>query len=314
MDRIPLHWGAMLDLNALSLQDLFVHLIRDGSLERLLRAAREEDLAGLGDVTTASMIGMERPAEGELAAREEGVIAGLAVIPPLLRSFDVTLTFEPTARDGEPCPAGQALGRLAGSLAEMLLIERTLLNILGRLSGIASLTRRYVEAVGPSKAAICETRKTTPGLRGLEKYAVRCGGGTLHRLGLWDAALYKDNHLAHVPPDELAASLEEAIRAARTAGELRFVEIEVDTLQQLGRVLTIERGLVDIVLLDNMSPEDLRQAVALRDAQAPEMLLEASGGVTLETVAGIASTGVDRISVGALTHSAASLDIGLDVR
>jgi nicotinate-nucleotide pyrophosphorylase (carboxylating) len=304
----------MIDLNVLSLQDLFVHLTQDGSLERLLRAAREEELAGIGDVTTRSMAGTDRPVVGELTARDEGVLAGLAVIPPLLNSFDVALTFKSAAGDGEPCRAGQALGRLVGPLAEILVVERTLLNILGRLSGIASLTRRYVEAVRPAKAAICETRKTVPGLRALEKYAVRCGGGTLHRLGLHDAALYKDNHLAHVPPDELRSVLEEAIRAARSGDELRFVEVEVDTLEQLGRVLAIERGLVDIVLLDNMSIDDLRQAVALRDAEAPEVLLEASGGVTLQTVAAIASTGVDRISVGALTHSAASLDIGLDVR
>jgi nicotinate-nucleotide pyrophosphorylase (carboxylating) len=304
----------MIDLNDLSLQDLFVHLTQDGSLERLLRSAREEDLADVGDVTTRSMAGLDRPAEGGLAVREGGVVSGLAVIPSLLKSFDVALRFEPAARDGESCRAGQVLGHLAGPLAEMLIVERTLLNILGRLSGIASLTRRYVESVAPSKATICDTRKTTPGLRGLEKYAVRCGGGTPHRLGLWDAVLYKDNHLVHVPPDDLRPVLETAIRSARAGGPLRFVEVEVDTLEQLGRVLSIERGLLDVVLLDNMSRTDLRRAVELRDAEAPEVLLEASGGVTLQTVAEIASTGVDRISVGALTHSAASLDIGLDVR
>lgn len=304
----------MIDLNTLSLADLFVHLTHEGSLERLLRAARAEDLADIGDVTTRSMAGMDRLAEGALVAREDGVIAGLAVIPALLKSFETAMMFESPAHDGEPCRAGETLGRLAGPLAEMLALERTLLNILCRLSGIASLTRRYVEAVRPAEAAVCETRKTTPGMRGLEKYAVRCGGGTLHRLGLYDAVLYKDNHLAHVPADQIGPVLEESIRAARAGAELRFVQVEVDTLDQLARVLAIERGLLDLVLLDNMPMKDLRKAVTMRDAEAPEVLLEASGGVTLQTVAEIAETGVDRISVGALTHSAASLDIGLDVR
>jgi nicotinate-nucleotide pyrophosphorylase (carboxylating) len=301
------------DLNALSLPDLFVLLTKDGSLERLLRAARAEDLADVGDVTTRSMTGMDRPAEGVVTAREAGVVAGLAVVPALIRAFETALQFEPAAHDGDECRARQVLGRLGGPLAEVLVVERTLLNILSRLSGIATLTRRFVEAAAPAKAAICETRKTTPGMRHLEKYAVRCGGGTVHRLGLYDAVLYKDNHLAHILPEEIDRVLERSIRAARAGGALRFVEVEVDTLEQLERVLAIEHGLLDMVLLDNMSIEELHKAVALRDAEAPDVLLEASGGVTLENVRSIAEAGVDRISIGALTHAARSLDIALDV-
>ena len=166
--------------------------------------------------------------------------------------------------------------------------------------------------VGPS-AEICDTRKTTPGMRRLEKYAVRCGGGTMHRVGLYDAALYKDNHLAALPEDSWAARLGEAITSARRDHQLTFVEVEVDTLRQLEEVLTLPAGLVDIVLLDNMSSGSLQRAVELRNERRSELKLEASGGVTLESVRAIAESGVDRISVGAITHSAPWLDIGLDL-
>ena len=169
-----------------------------------------------------------------------------------------------------------------------------------------------MEAVAGTGAVICDTRKTTPGWRPLEKYAVRCGGGTLHRLSLADAALYKDNHLAGLPPGRWAQTLATAIRSVRSEHELRFVEVEVDTTEQLEAVFDLPAGLVDIALLDNMTPETLRAMVARRDAAAPHLQLEASGGVTLDTVRTIAESGVDRISVGALTHSATSLDVGLE--
>jgi nicotinate-nucleotide pyrophosphorylase (carboxylating) len=203
---------------------------------------------------------------------------------------------------------------VSGSLRHMLAIERTLLNIVGRLSGIATLTRQYVESITGTKAVICDTRKTTPGMRNLEKYAVRCGGGTLHRIGLYDAALYKDNHLALIPAAQLAETVAVAAKQARTRNDVRFVEVEVDSLKQFHELLRIEPGVIDIVLLDNMSPSNMREAVKIRDTANPALQLEASGGVNLETVRAIAESGVDRISVGALTHSVTCLDVGLDVR
>jgi nicotinate-nucleotide pyrophosphorylase (carboxylating) len=189
-----------------------------------------------------------------------------------------------------------------------------MLNLLGRACGVASLARRFVDAVDGTCAVICDTRKTIPGLRSLDKYAVRCGGGVLHRCGLHDAALYKDNHLAGVAAPDLASVITAAARAARDEGPLRFVEVEVDSLRQLEAVLTVDAGVVDIVLLDNMSLEQLRAAVAMRDERRDEMLLEASGGITLARVRDVAETGVDRISAGALTHAAPALDVGLDLR
>jgi nicotinate-nucleotide pyrophosphorylase (carboxylating) len=302
----------MRDLNALSLPELFEELTADGSLRRLLEAARDEDL-GAGDVTTRSMIEPDRRAEASIVTRDPGIVSGLAAMPALFELFDVDLSFQGEPCDGDSCREGTTIARIDGALASLLTLERTMLNLLGRLSGIATLTRRFVEAIKGTDAVICDTRKTTPGLRALEKYAVRCGGGTLHRLGLYDAALYKDNHLAHLTPDRFGDALAESIRRARADRDLRFVEVEVDTLDQLRAVLALEAGSVDFVLLDNMSLEELRAAVALRDRAATRIKVEASGGVSLQTVRDIARTGVDRISVGALTHSAASLDIGLDI-
>jgi nicotinate-nucleotide pyrophosphorylase (carboxylating) len=302
------------DLNALALPELFAALTAGNALPRLLELARDEDLAGRGDVTSMSIIDVDRRGAADVVAREAGVVAGLAAVDAVLEVFDATAAFEATEEDGATCAAGARLGRLEGDLRAVLAVERTLLNLLGRLGGIATLTRRYVDAVADARAVICDTRKTTPGLRGLEKYAVRCGGGTLHRVGLHDAALYKDNHLAHLPDDALAASIRDAAARARAGGGLRFVEVEVDTLGQLRALLELDPACVDIVLLDNMETDRLAEAVALRDAHRPALQLEASGGVTLETVAAIAATGVDRISVGALTHSAMALDIGLDIR
>ncbi len=303
----------MQDMNARSLPELFLAITANGSLDRLLSAARAEDLGGIGDVTTQSIIhdGWDVRATG--AARQAGIVAGLAVIPRLLEVFECDARFEPLADDGQPCGEGQVLWRLLGDLRPILAVERTMLNLVGRLSGIATLTRRHVEAIAGTTAVICDTRKTTPGLRALEKYAVRCGGGTLHRLGLHDAVLFKDNHLQHLGPGEFAPTVAAAAKAARDRYDLRFVEVEIDTLEQLHLVMEIEPGLIDMVLLDNMSLDQMRDAVACRDKLAPDVLVEASGAITLDHVQAVAETGVDRISVGALTHSAPSLDVALDL-
>ncbi len=303
----------VLDLDPLPLPRLFEELTADGSLDRLLAAARAEDLAEAGDVTTASMMTGGRTVRVAGRLREPGTVAGLAAIRPVLDAFGCEAELEPLKDDGDRCPAGQTLFRLLGELAGVLAVERTLLNIVGHLSGIATLTRRYVESVAGTGAVICDTRKTTPGLRSLEKYAVRCGGGTLHRLGLHDAVLLKDNHLAHLGPNEIAAAVTGAAKTARARYDLRFVEVEVDTIAQLGLVLECEAGLIDMVLLDNMSLDQLGEAVVLCRQRHPRWQLEASGGIDLGTVRAVAETGVDRISVGALTHSAGSLDIALDV-
>jgi len=194
----------------------------------------------------------------------------------------------------------------------VLTFERTLLNLVSRLCGIATRTATFVATAGGG-ALVTDSRKTTPGLRRFEKYAVACGGGYLHRLGLDDAVMYKDNHLAAVPEADLAAALSDAIRRARADRPLRFTCVEVDRLDQLDVVLGLDAGLVDIVLLDNMDPDTLREAVSRRDAAGSRVVLEASGGVTLETIAAIAATGVERIAVGSITHGATWLDIGLDI-
>ncbi|MHC4948229.1 MAG: carboxylating nicotinate-nucleotide diphosphorylase [Planctomycetota bacterium] len=303
------------DLNALPLDGLFAELTADGSLDRLLGAAVAEDLGEAGDVTTLALDGMDAPVRAAVVAREAGVAAGLAAVPAALAAFDASLAWTPGVSDGAAVAAGRRLGGLDGPRSDLLRVERTLLNLLGRLAGVATLTRRYVDAVAGTGAVVCDTRKTTPGLRRLEKYAVRCGGGTLHRLGLSDGVLIKDNHLAGVGVGALAETVAAAARRARAlAAPLRFVGVEVDTLDQLDAVLSIAGAdAPDLVLLDNMTPDALREAVRRRDAARSAARLEASGGVTLETVRAIAETGVDRIAVGALTHSAPALDVALDV-
>jgi len=303
------------DPNALSLPELFASLTRDGSLDRLLALARDEDMGGAGDVTSRSCIAPGTPGRAELMARGEGVVAGLAAVPSVLRAFGSGVSATMRATDGDGVAAGRVLCVLQGELAELLAVERTMLNLVGRLSGVATQTRRYVHAIGSgTRAKLYDTRKTTPGLRALEKYAVRCGGGHCHRVGLFDAVLIKDNHIAGVGPALLGAFLREASAKVRAAGvPLKFIEVEVDSLEQLDAVLALEPGVVDIVLLDNMSPSTMREACARRGERAPWLELEASGGVTLTTIRAVAETGVDRISVGALTHSAPQLDVALDV-
>jgi nicotinate-nucleotide pyrophosphorylase (carboxylating) len=229
------------------------------------------------------------------------VVSGLACARLALHELDPAATFEAVVADGEQAPAGTALARVEANARALLSAERTGLNLLGRMSGIATLTRAYVDAVEGTKARIVDTRKTTPGLRALEKYAVRCGGGVNHRFGLDDAILIKDNHVA------ACGSVGEAVRRAKAfAGHLTKVEVEVDSLDQLEEALA---EAPDVIMLDNFSLDDLREAVR---RTAGRVVLEASGGVNLETVRAIAETGVDVISVGALTHSVGVLDIGLD--
>ena len=307
----------MRDLNALPLAELFAELTADGSLSRVIDAAMEEDLGppgAAGDVTSRAMIGSSQKGTGRIVARHAGVLAGLAAMPTLIARFEGALTFAPAAEDGQSCQPGAALGTIQGRMRAMLSLERTMLNLLSHLSGIATLTRRYVDAIQGTIAVICDTRKTAPGLRRLEKYAVRCGGGTMHRFGLFDAALIKDNHLAGIDDAAMTQTLNEAAKKARAGKSVRFVEVEVDSLPQLQRILECESGRIDFVLLDNMAPAQLREAVAMRDAAKSVIRLEASGGVDIESVRAIAETGVDRISIGAITHSAPALDIGLDIQ
>ncbi|MEX0655870.1 MAG: carboxylating nicotinate-nucleotide diphosphorylase [Phycisphaeraceae bacterium] len=281
-------------------------------LAALIQRAKLEDVGPSGlDVTSRLFVPGERTGEARMTAREPGTVSGLALLPAVASAYDAKLAVTIEAADGGRIAAGQTVARLAGPIRSLLAVERVALNFVSHLSGVATLTARYVAATQGTSARICDTRKTLPGLRSVQKYAVACGGGTTHRMGLHDAMLIKDNHLAGVELDRLTDALRDAIARARTMHpQLKFAEVEVDTLEQLERVLPCG---ADMVLLDNMPVDELRQAVALRDREAPGVLLEASGGVTLQTVASIAQTGVDRISVGALTHSAPALDFGLDV-
>jgi nicotinate-nucleotide pyrophosphorylase (carboxylating) len=270
-------------------------------VEQAVATALEEDLGGVGDITTNTIIPPDAQGDASIIVRKPGVIAGLDLAAASFKSLDPDVRFTRIVEDGSKVEAGATIARIAGKTRALLTGERTALNFFGRLSGIATLTAGYVAAVEGTHAKIVETRKTTPGLRALEKYAVRCGGGTNHRFGLYDAVLVKDNHIA------AAGGLAEALNAVRTAvGHLVKIEVEVDTLDQLENVL---RFPIDAVLLDNMDAGTLKRAIALVKGR---VITEASGGVTLESVREIAKTGVDLISVGALTHSARSLDSSLE--
>lgn len=270
-------------------------------VEQAVATALEEDLGGVGDITTNAIIPPDAQGDASIIVRKPGVIAGLDLAAASFKSLDPDVRFTRIVEDGSKVEAGATIARIAGKTRALLTGERTALNFFGRLSGIATLTAGYVAAVEGTHAKIVETRKTTPGLRPLEKYAVRCGGGTNHRFGLYDAVLVKDNHIA------AAGGLAEALNAVRTAvGHLVKIEVEVDTLDQLENVL---RFPIDAVLLDNMDAGTLKRAIALVKGR---VITEASGGVTLESVREIAKTGVDLISVGALTHSARSLDSSLE--
>jgi nicotinate-nucleotide pyrophosphorylase (carboxylating) len=272
-------------------------------IEDAVKRALDEDLGRAGDITSAATIPPGARAKGYIMARKAGTIAGLACAAEAFCRLDPTLAFRARERDGSPVAAGTLLAEVEGAAHAVLGAERVALDFLGHLSGVATLTAAYVAKVKGTKAKIADTRKTTPGLRALEKYAVRCGGGANHRFGLDDAVLIKDNHIA------IAGGVHPALaRAGGAVGHLVKVEIEVDSLDQLGEVLAA--GGADAVLLDNMDAATLKRAVEMVKGK---LETEASGGVTLDTVAAIAATGVDVISVGALTHSAPSLDVGLDI-
>jgi nicotinate-nucleotide pyrophosphorylase (carboxylating) len=267
----------------------------------VVRAALAEDLGRAGDVTSQACVPADAQLRAVFVARRPGVVAGLACARLAIAELDPSADFKGVAEDGARVGAGEKLAWVDANARALLGAERVGLNLLGRLSGVATLTRAYVEAVEGTGAIVVDTRKTTPGLRALEKYAVRCGGGVNHRFGLDDAILIKDNHIA------ACGSVGEAVRRARAAaGHLMKVEVEIDGLGQLEEALKYGP---DVVMLDNFSLEDLAEAVRRAAGRA---VLEASGGVTLETIRAIAETGVEVISVGALTHSASVLDIGLD--
>lgn len=275
----------------------------------LVRLAAAEDLGPTGDRTTLALIPADQTASAAFVARSPGVLAGLPAAGMVCHQFGQSLRFTPEVADGTRVSPGQRVATVSGLLREILVAERTALNFAQRLSGVATLTRKYVDAVAGTAARILDTRKTTPGWRLLEKYAVRMGGGVNLRIGLYDGILIKDNHIAGL--GDPATAVRRAVELARAfpGNQGLPVEVEVDSLDQLEQVLPARP---EIVLLDNMPPDVLRRAVALRDAAAPATLLEASGGVNLSTVRAIAEAGVDRISVGALTHSAPALDIALD--
>lgn len=314
-----------MDLNVLPLDALFAELTRDGCLTRLVRSAFEEDLGpgGVsGDVTARVVFDRPHTARAAIVARSHGVLAGAACIPGILAQFAPDVELDLRLADGAALtPEHSGIGTLEGPIDQIVRAERTLLNLLGRLSGVATRTAEFVALIADlpefTRPRLLDTRKTTPGLRNLEKYAVRCGGGFCHRIGLHDAVLIKDNHIAGVPDDELADFLHHAIARAhalaKEVGGLRFIEVEVDRLEQLEVILRAGGCGLDIVLLDNMPVDALRMAVQLRNASSLPVLLEASGGVHKDSIRAIASTGVDRISVGGLTHQAVSLDIGLDI-
>jgi nicotinate-nucleotide pyrophosphorylase (carboxylating) len=275
----------------------------DVLIRPLVQLALAEDFGRSGDITSMALIPASQQGTCVIRARDAGVIAGLQAARLTCAEVDPTLGLEVLTADGTRVGKGDLVARLTGPVRSILMAERTVLNFMGRLSGVATLTAAYVAAVAGTRARIADTRKTTPGLRALEKQAVRLGGGLNHRFGLDDAILIKDNHIA------ACGSVSEALRRARAAVQhLRKIEIEVDTLAQLDEVLT---GPPDVILLDNMDVPTLAEAVRRVAGRA---VTEASGGVSLTTVASIAATGVDVISVGALTHSAPNFDLGLDWR
>jgi nicotinate-nucleotide pyrophosphorylase (carboxylating) len=294
-------------------------------LRRIVRLAVFEDLDRGQDWTTVCLVPEEATASANVVARKPGVIAGVPAVPVILDEMEIEAQYHPLVQDGDAVAAGAIIAKLSGPARDLLTSERIILNILGRLSGVATLTRQYVAAIAGTKARIYDTRKTIPGWRRLDKYAVHCGGGHNHRTGLYDAILIKDNHLAFGQEQGSGPSFSpaEAIRKARAflaqqpACELTpgapdpnmLLEIEVDSLDQLREVLPEKP---DVVLLDNMTPDLLRQAVQIRDSARSTAELEASGGISLQNIRAIADSGIDRISIGALTHSAPVLDLALD--
>lgn len=286
--------------------------ITDQQLTRLIEIARDEDLGPRRlDMTSEICVPADAHDSASIVARQDGVLAGAALLPIVASVYDQDIKIEQMIEDGSLVKAGGVIAKINGPRKSILTMERVALNLMTHLCGIATLTRRYVAKVQGTQAKICDTRKTLPGLRALEKYGVHCGGGVNHRMGLYDAVLIKDNHLAHIPVDDLTEALSDAVQKARNFQPApSFIQVEVDTLGQLEQILKLD---IDIALLDNMAPDTLRRAVTMRNEVAPRIKLEASGGINLQTVGAVAESGVDRISVGALTHSAPSLDLGLDI-
>lgn len=271
------------------------------SVDAIIDLAFAEDI-GIGDITTESTVPPLRKGKGSLVAKSSGVIAGLSVADRTFKRFDNSLTFEPIVTDGEAVKAGDCIATVKGNAKSILIVERTVLNFLQRLSGVATLTSEYVAAVSDYDVRIVDTRKTTPGWRSLQKYAVRVGGGHNHRFGLYDGVLIKDNHIV------AADGIYNAVKRARLAAPHTVkIEVEVETIEQVNEALEAK---ADILLLDNMSPSTMTEAVKIVDKRA---LTEASGGITLDQVQAVAATGVDLISVGALTHSAMPMDISLNL-
>jgi len=293
---------------------------------KLIEMALAEDIGAANlkegrDCTTDSIVPGSVTASAAFVSRASGVVCGVEVAKLVIDRHALTLKLDCKLNDGDPVEPGQTIAVISGPAAEILVLERTCLNFMCRLSGISSFARQYVQEIKGTNACVLDTRKTTPGWRRLEKYAVACGGGENHRMGLYDAVMIKDNHLAfrRSQAENKSLTIPNAIELVRKwiddhadslpNGRQTVLQLEVDNLDQLGIALETS---VDIVLLDNMTNDQLVAAVKLRDEKAPNVLLEASGGVNLTTIAGIAATGVERISVGALTHSAANFDIGLD--
>ncbi|UUO08873.1 carboxylating nicotinate-nucleotide diphosphorylase [Blastopirellula sp. J2-11] len=280
----------------------------------LIRLAFREDLDDEQDWSTVSLVAADAQGNADIAARDSGTLAGAPVIPLIIEEAELDLVWTPQKQDGDSIQCGDVIGNLQGNVRDLLTSERTILNFLCRLTGVATLTRRYVDAA-TGQARVYDTRKTTPGWRRLEKYAVQCGGGVNHRVGLFAAVMAKDNHLAWSATQRTLADITPQVREflvaqlGDAAAAEKLIEVEVDSLQQLEAVLP---SLPDIILLDNMPPELLRQAVEMRNRLAPQVELEASGGVNLQTIGSISESGVERVSVGALTHGAVSLDLGLD--
>jgi nicotinate-nucleotide pyrophosphorylase (carboxylating) len=274
----------------------------------LISLALSEDLGAAGDVTSRAFIPADSVSLARVVSRCDCIASGVAIAAEVFRRVDQTLTITAHAAEGERLSPGSLLLEISGPTRSILSGERTALNFLGRLCGIAALSHRYADAVKGTGVTLLDTRKTTPGWRLLEKQAVKAGGCTNHRMGLHDAVLVKDNHLAALGDLSL---LPPVIARLRSEHPGLPIEIEADTLDQLKTLLGMQG--IDVILLDNMSPAQMSEAVALRKKLAPAVLLEASGGVTLESIPGIAATGVDRISVGALTHSAANADLSLEM-
>jgi nicotinate-nucleotide pyrophosphorylase (carboxylating) len=277
--------------------------------QTLIDLALAEDLGSRGDATSAAFIPVEATGSARFIARKPGVLAGSRVAGLVAEAFEGRLRYEPLLPDGSPLSRGDVIARLHGNTRALLAAERTALNFLQRLSGVATLTRAHVDAVAGTRARVLDTRKTTPGWRLLEKYAVRMGGGHNHRIGLYDAILIKDNHIASLKlpsPDGAVAAVE---RARASAGPGVPIIVEVDDLLAFRAVLALEP---DVILLDNLPPEQMRVAVRERDSSGKRTQLEASGGINLSSIGAVAAVGVDRISVGAITHSAVALDIALD--